>query len=252
MIDYHLHSTYSIDGRSASSSYVERAEQLSLTGIGFAEHLDLDPHTGVPLHFDYPSYLATIEALRQTTAIPIQCGAEVGYQPHLEDDLHAVLSQFACDFVIGSVHELEGVLMDETFFQTFTPPQYFNAVEKSVESGWVDIVGHLEYFKKWGGPYSSAHYEKEITALLQKMIERHVVLEVNTSGLRHAAGDTYPSLYVLQLYRKLGGALISLGSDAHGTEYCGYEFARIVEKLTEMGFDTLATFNKRVLHLVEL
>jgi histidinol-phosphatase (PHP family) len=38
---------------------------------------------------------------------------------------------------------------------------------------------------------------------------------VNTSGLRQAAGETYPSAAIVARYRELGGTLVSAGSDAH-------------------------------------
>ena len=47
------------------------------------------------------------------------------------------------------------------------------------------------------------------------LVETGTALEVNTSGLRQAAGETYPSAAVVARYELLGGTRISAGSDAH-------------------------------------
>ena len=252
MIDYHIHSTYSFDGKSPPQSYISAAEEFSLKEIGFAEHLDLDPDLPGYDFLDYPLYHRALEELQKHTSVTIRCGIEVSYQPHLEDSIKNYLSEVECDFVIGSVHEVNRMTMDHTFFEQFQPQQYFKAVEGLITSGLCDIVGHLEYFKRWGGVYSSLKFKDEISSLLELAIDNNVVLEVNTSGLRHPACDTYPSLEVIQLYRKLGGELISLGSDAHRAGHTAFQFPAIVDQLKSEGFTSQVVFSKRVLDFLEL
>lgn len=251
MIDYHLHSTYSIDGRSPLRSYVEKAETLQLEEIGFSEHVDVDTDEESWRDID-PRYFSEVKELRSHTPVLIKCGLEVSYQHYREDEIKDYLSGVECDFVIGSVHDLDGILMDSTFFEKFSPRQYFEEVETMVKSGLFDIVGHLEYFKRWGGVYSSASWEGEISRVLQHMIEKDVVLEVNTSGLRHPACDTYPSPQVIHLYKTLGGELLSLGSDAHDAQNVGFEFPRVRAQLISEGFDSAASFSERSLVLQQL
>lgn len=252
MIDYHVHSTYSIDGISPPYLYVEPAQQYGIKEIGFAEHVDLDPHVWGYRFLQYSEYSTSVEELKKSAPIQIRCGLEISYQAHLEDCIKDFLSIVQCDFVIGSVHEVHRKTMDHTFLEQYTPSDYFEAVKRLAISGTCDIVGHLEYFKRWGGTYSSATFKKEISAVLQSMIDNDLVLEVNTSGLHHSACDTYPSLQVVQWYKELGGELISLGSDAHRAQDIGFQFPSVIRKLTSKGIDRIATFNKRVLQLTEL
>lgn len=251
MIDYHIHSTYSIDGKSPPHLYVGAAQKCVLKEIGFAEHVDLDPHVWGYRFLD-PGYYAACRTLGKSVSIPIRCGIEVSYQDHLENSIKEYVSGADCDFVIGSVHEVHTITMDKTFLQQHNPSHYFEAVEKMVKSSTCDIVGHLEYFKRWGGTYTSSAFKNEICAVLQVMIETDCVLEVNTSGLRHPCHDTYPSLDVIHWYRELGGELISLGSDAHDAETIAFRFSPVRKRLTSEGFDTVATFNRRKLELTEL
>ncbi|KYK29843.1 MAG: hypothetical protein AYK19_19105 [Theionarchaea archaeon DG-70-1] len=252
MIDYHVHSTYSMDGQSSLHSYVYTAQECNLKEIGFAEHVDLDPYLWGYNFLDFPRYRAALTQLQESTSLPIRCGIEVSYQPHLEGSIKEYISQTECDFVIGSVHEVDRVTMDRTFLQRYNPQEYFKTTENLITSGICDIVGHLEYFKRWGGSYSSLEYKDDICGLLQQMIEHHLVLEINTSGLRHPCQDTYPSLEVITWYKELGGELICLGSDAHHTEDTAFQFSSVIKQLKLKGFKIAANFSKRTLNYVEL
>jgi histidinol-phosphatase (PHP family) len=252
MIDLHIHSTYSIDGTSPPHKYVDHASHCGLQEIGFSEHVDLDPTLYGYNFLDYPHYVKTLKDLRKDALIPLRCGIEVSYQHHLENTIRSYTSKAAWDFVIGSVHEVNKKPMDHTFLNQSTPHVYFEEVTRLLESSTCDIVGHLEYFKRWGGQYTSREWKRDICDVLQLVIENDVALEVNTSGLRHPARDTYPSLEVLSWYKKLGGTLISLGSDAHKVEHMGAHFPAVIRTLTSLGFDTVVTFNKRALECVPL
>lgn len=252
MIDYHVHSTYSADGMSSPREFVHAAQELNLKEIGFAEHVDLDPDLRGFNFLDFPGYCRTLEELREPESVTIRCGLEVGYQPHLEGSIRRYVSEKDCDFIIGSIHELNGISMNQDFLTEFSPRQYFEAVKTMIMSGIFDIVGHLEYFRRWGGLYSSSEFRNEICTILQLVIEKKMVLEVNTSGLRHHCQDTYPSSSIIQWYRELGGELVSLGSDAHIAEDTAFQFSPVTEKLKSTGFDMAAIFDKRRLLSVEL
>ena len=252
MIDYHIHSTYSIDGLSPPHLYVSTAQRCGLGEIGFAEHVDLNPCTKEYRFLDYNRYTASVEQLRMDAPLQIRCGLEVSYELHLEPSIKRFIKDANCDFVIGSIHEVNSITLNDTFLDLYSPSDYFKEVERLITSSTCDIVGHLEYFKRWGGVYSSSAFKKEISAVLNLIVDHDLVLEVNTSGLRHPIRDTYPSLEVIQWYREVGGELISLGSDAHSVKDMAFEFIPIIKKLKAYGFDTVATFSKRSLRLVEL
>ncbi|MBU7018283.1 MAG: histidinol-phosphatase HisJ family protein [Theionarchaea archaeon] len=252
MIDYHIHSTYSIDGLSPLHLYVGTAQRFCLGEIGFAEHVDLNPCLGGYKFLDYGSYAASVEKLRIDAPLQIRCGLEVSYESHLESSIKNFIEDAKCDFVIGSIHEINNITMDSTFLKQSNPLDYFREVERLITSSTFDIVGHLEYFKRWGGLYSPSEFRKGISGVLHLIIDHDIALEVNTSGLRHPIQDTYPSFEVIQWYRELGGELISLGSDAHSVKDMAFQFTPVIKKLKSHGFDTVATFNRRSLELVEL
>jgi histidinol-phosphatase (PHP family) len=245
MMDYHIHSTYSIDGKSPLHAYIAPAQEQNLKEIGFSEHVDVNPDIEGCEYLDFPAYYTAVASLNTHTLIPVKCGIEISYEPHIEDAVRDYVSDLPCDYVIGSVHEVEKKTMDHTFLEQSDPVLYFEAVTSLIHSKTCDIIGHLEYFKRWGGPYTSCDYKKPIETILQKIIENNLVLEVNTSGLRHPAQDTYPSLEVIKWYKTLGGTLISLGSDAHCAHHVGYKFPTVIMALRSIGFTELTAFDAR-------
>ena len=70
-------------------------------------------------------------------------------------------------------------------------------------------------------------------------------MEVNTSGLRQKLGETMPGLELLRRYRRLGGELVTLGSDAHCTEDLGAGIDQGMELLKAAGLNQFVVYEKR-------
>ena len=66
------------------------------------------------------------------------------------------------------------------------------------------------------------------------------ILEVNTSGLRQAANETYPSAAIVARYRELGGRSVTVGSDAHRADAFAWGLADGYEIGAAAGFSSLA------------
>jgi histidinol-phosphatase (PHP family) len=244
MIDYHLHSHFSIDSSTPLEAFFPEVVKCGLLEIGFSEHVDLDPHLEGYNALDFREYRRELTRIRNAFPVPVRCGMEVSYQSTREDSITQYLASRPCDYVIGAVHEVNGRTMDHTFYEVSSPGEYFAEVRKLVSSGLCDIVGHLEYFKQWGG-YHWSQYEGDLTEIFQVMIERELVLEINTAGFRHGCGEPYPSFEIQQLYKNLGGNLISLGSDAHHEYHLAFQFPWVIQRLKAMGFNELACFENR-------
>ncbi|MBU7031287.1 MAG: hypothetical protein HXS53_02035 [Theionarchaea archaeon] len=135
------------------------------------------------------------------------------------------------------------------FFKISSPGEYFSEIHYLASSGFCDIVGHLEYFKQWGH-YERTRYTRELTDLLQGIIDNGLILEVNTAGLRHAASEPYPSYEILALYQSLGGTLISLGSDAHTVDQLAFAFPVVISQLKALGFEGVVQMDKRKSSLI--
>jgi histidinol-phosphatase (PHP family) len=184
----------------------------------------------------------------------IRKGVEVCYQPALEEAARQALARCShVDYVIGSVHYLDSQYPPP---EAFTEPQrdatyrrYILDCLRLVESGLCDILGHFEYLRRHDGQagfsYEPERYRDEVEAVLRAVVERGVVLELNTSGLRRPGEHWYPSLWTLERYRALGGEAVSLGSDAHRAADVAAGIGRALALLQDLGFRYVVTFKER-------
>ena len=65
-------------------------------------------------------------------------------------------------------------------------------------------------------------------------------LEVNTSGLRQVAGETYPSPAIVARFRELGGTRVTVGSDAHRVDAFAWGLADGYDHVRNAGFAALS------------
>ena len=84
------------------------------------------------------------------------------------------------------------------------------------------------------------------------LIEKGKGIEINTGGYKAGLSEPNPCHDVLRRYRELGGEIITMGSDAHTTEYVAYRFADARDVLKECGFRYFTVFRERKAEFVPL
>ena len=99
-------------------------------------------------------------------------------------------------------------------------------------------------------PY--AQHADQVDAILKLLIEKGKGIEINTGGYKAGLSEPNPCHDVLRRYRELGGEIITMGSDAHTTEYVAYRFADAREVLKECGFRYFTVFRERKAEFVPL
>jgi len=77
------------------------------------------------------------------------------------------------------------------------------------------------------------------------MIDKGIALEINTGSYRKS-GQPSPHLWIIQLFKDMGGYLITLGSDAHGPGGAAANFDLVVPLLKQMGFRHVFYFKDRL------
>ena len=134
MIDLHIHTELSPDAKGTFDQYISSAIEHGLKIVGFTEHWDFD-------RFD-PACNFDVHKKSQETCMgycgPIEVlyGAEIGYHRIYEDYVTKCLDEVKLDFILGSVHEVEGLMISEVavtgeFFSKFGKKGlqvYFEAV----------------------------------------------------------------------------------------------------------------------------
>jgi histidinol-phosphatase (PHP family) len=229
-LDAHLHTNLSPDSNVPIDAYAAQAVERGIAELAITDHVDFEP--GAPA-FDFVPFDVRERTVREAAerwapqGLAIRFGTEITYDSRFEQAIRDHLRRHAYDYVIGSVHVYAGSpyhrdrvaawVAGRSLAEVLAP--YFDEVERAIRSGLFDTLGHLDFVKRYLVPYVTPAdlgaapelYERLLVAL----VETGTALEVNTSGLRQAAGETYPSAAVVARYKVLGGTRISAGSDAH-------------------------------------
>jgi histidinol-phosphatase (PHP family) len=123
----------------------------------------------------------------------------------------------------------------------------FDEVEAAARSGLFDALGHLDVVKRYLHPFVTreafAGAPELYEPVLRALVESGTALEINTSGLRHAVGETYPSAAMVRRFRDMGGRAVTIGSDAHRAEHFGWALADGYQYAVDSGFSAL-TFRR--------
>lgn len=220
-------------------NFINYAEERGIGILGFAEHdwfLD---------KIDFQM----LRSMQSSTWVALRVGLEVDHRPGLMDAKG--LDKYPFDYLIGSVHEIDGFLFDHPdhieIYREWDSDSlyyaYFEVLEDLIMSGAYDIIGHFDLIKLFGcRPTRSI--TGPITDLLEAVKKRDLVVEVNTAGKYKPVGEIYPGPDILRLFRELG-VPITLGSDAHEPSHVGRDLAEQAGILAEMGFKEVVTFRGR-------
>lgn len=157
--DFHMHTRFSTDAQSEPEEMVKAAVGLGLETICFTDHQDKDfPGDKIEFLFDTEAYFKEMRALQETykNQIDIRIGVEMGLQPHLGSYTHDYVNAYPFDFVIGSVHVVDG--KDPYFGALFEHQTDEEAYRQTFEETLVnirrntdfDVLGHLDYVVRYG------------------------------------------------------------------------------------------------------
>ncbi len=254
LVDYHIHTKYCNHATGEMEEYVIKAIEIGLAQIGFAEHMPVMPQPELCLSYeDLPVYYQGAVDLREmySESISIRIGAEIDILPEKYDEIRQILSDYPFDYVIGSLHYLDGWPFDQKeyingFQRGLLEEHYHSFFTKIVEiasSGFCDILGHADNLKRMGFPPPNnprPYYRKIIEAIGDNGLS----IELNTSGIDAPIKEMYPSPIFLRMLIS-SGVPITLGSDAHAPDQVGRHFAKARSLLKEFGLKKIRIYRQR-------
>ena len=251
MYDYHMHSRVSFDARDTGLAMALAAKERGLTEICFTDHIDYTPD--MDMVFDTAVYNAEYDDL-QVPGLLIRRGMEFGLTPDNAAQLKIDLGRRHFDFVLGSVHLVDGV--DIYMEPYWADKDYDTAIRLHLETTLeavrahedYDVLGHLTYISKCG-----ANPRKELLRyddhksifdeILRELVKRGKGMELNTSGMDRCGGFL-PTADYFRRFKELGGEIITIGSDAHDTKRVG-QYAFDVCEIFKDIFGYVCTFENR-------
>jgi histidinol-phosphatase (PHP family) len=216
---------------------IARAAALGI-GIAFTEHLDYEGDTEDSYAADPKALVEERKGLReQGVLLGIEAGLTLNTRGATKEALNVDL-----DFVVGSVHVVDGYDIFTTFWEQgekeILVRKYLGYVLLMIERcPFFDSLGHIDYPSRYC-PFEDKEmlygdYKKEYDLIFEALLDKGKILELNTS--RFGAGAGAESLYgALAGYKKMGGKLLTLGSDAHEAQRIGHCFDKAAEMANEL------------------
>ena len=251
MFDYHMHTRVSFDGSDTGLAMAQAAKEQGLTEICFTDHIDYTPE--MDMVFDTAVYNAEYDNL-EVPGLLIRRGMEFGLTPDNPDQLKKDLSRRHFDFVLGSVHLVDG--MDVYLQPYWEGKRYAEAIRLYLETTLAavrvhedyDVLGHLTFISKArANPRQELlRYEDHksiMDEIMRELVRRDKGMELNTSGIDRCGGPL-PTLDYFQRFRDLGGRIVTVGSDAHDVTRAGQYTHEMVAELKKI-FGYVCTFEDR-------
>lgn len=263
-VDCHVHTKYSHDSTCEPMAHCAEAAVRGLSGICITDHCDLE--------YAYKMDVVTpiVESVREASQCGENCGGKPAVYTGVEfseamwdtDTYQAMISATAYDCVLGSIHAAK--------YKEYTVPYshidfsamaeedvrgylhaYFGEMKEMMLQCDMDVLTHLTcplryIVGKFGVTVDMSEYEAEIGEILQIAVERHLALEINTSGIGSFYGEYIPYESILRAFRDKGGYLITLASDAHTADRVGNGFAEASAMLKRIGFRNAYYYKQRM------
>lgn len=277
LADYHVHTGFSDDSTYPLEQVARDALRLNLDELCYTEHVDygVKPEWDQPAgarfedghpvtNCPYDAYLNEIERVRDQLGdrICLRAGLELGVQRHTVENNRALLQRLTgrLDFVIFSVHQVDDLEFWNGDYQRGRTQEQIHAAyyeEMLAVMGAFDgysVLGHLDLIRRYD-PYGDYPFEcaRDVVAeVLRRAIADGKGIEVNTSGIRYGLGDFQPRREILELYRDLGGRVVTVGSDSHKPEHLDSYLRLAYRELAELGFEGVCAYEKGEPRLVRL
>jgi histidinol-phosphatase (PHP family) len=254
-LDAHVHTNLSPDADVPIDVHARLAVERGIRELAIPDHVDFDPRAPA---YAFASFRDRERQVREAAerwadrGVAIRFGVEISYESRCEDEIRDWLRRHPHDFAIGSVHispdspyKADAVAhwVDGKALPEIVAP-YFTEIEAAARSGLFDTIGHLDFVKRYLVPHVQpaelAAAPELYEPLLAALVDTGTALEVNVSGLRQLARETYPSPAIVARYRELGGRDVTIGSDAHRKEWFAYGLDVAYRDAARAGFADLA------------
>ena len=261
--DYHSHTQFSNDSRTNMRELAQCAYENGISELCFTDHMDdCCVNDGEPKirgsvatwDEEYNEFLAVKREMEGK--IELRLGMELSGYNHMPDlALKIAKETKGLDFVLASLHNTRSTL--DFFYYKFRDlaecqqiaEEYMKENLEIARLGGFDCMAHIGYFNKctarMGFVVRLMDYRDYLEEIFRTLIDKGLGIEINTSGIMNPMGEPIPNLDALKLYKSLGGEVITVGSDSHGTRFYPGGVKEGYEILKAAGFKYVTTFRER-------
>ncbi|VBB07438.1 histidinol phosphate phosphatase hisj [Lucifera butyrica] len=230
LFDTHIHTQYSTDSRMKIEDAVKEGKKQQL-GLVITEHMDLDYPRPEAFVFDVNRYFQEYEQYRGDSVL---LGIELGMRPHVGEANRQIIAGHPFDYVIGSIHLVDGLdIYYEEFYRNRSKQEAYNRYFDSMLEclklhDFIDSLGHIDYIARYARYQDPEVYFRDfaerIDQILTVLVERQKAIEINTRRFdRQQVVESLLPIY--KRFGELGGRWATIGSDAHDAAGIGKEIA---------------------------
>ncbi len=246
--DFHSHVV-----KSSAFEMIQSAQKKGIRVLGLSEHvfqmnearplLQHLPQEGPMLTF--PTYAEQVHKAAQDLQFDARLGMEVDFIPGMNEQIQSfVQAHHHWDFLIGSVHEVEGkmFLVNRKLSREEGEAlwlQYFELLRGAVNSGYFSLVSHPVRMRS-GNPHLPSTFDDQLEQLAADATRCNIALELNGFDVLN-----YPSL-VRRLARAcvLHRTPVSVGSDAHYPVEVAQAHQQTEALMREVGISSIRTWKQ--------
>lgn len=257
LVDMHTHTDSSFDGNHSPVYMCDAACNKGLRAIAFTDHCEVDAYDSSGERNVRQAFFEIAKAKSAFIGkLLVLNGIELGQPAYDIPTAEKILASNKFDIVIGSVHNLRN-RQDFYFIEDFseinieeTLKEYFNEILTMLQWGNIDVLAHLTYpfrylFARNNICEDINKYKNQVDEILKLAAEKDVALEINTAGLRQPINRLSPEEETVRRFKKLGGRLITVGSDAHFAQHIAVGIKDAFAAAKNSGFNSVMVFQKR-------
>ncbi len=264
LVDLHSHSEFSPDSEASVQALCAQAQQKPLAVYAITDHCECDVYEADGYEKRLQGAFEAVCAVKQQVPFTLLNGVELG-QPLQNLQVAEQVARQPYDIILGSLHRVSGG-PDYYFYdyRNLTQRQirdllldYYRELYQTVQWGNFDTLAHLTYPMRYILDQSKVNIPVEelmeaVEKVLVEVIKQQKAVEINVRKIDLMQKNILPDRRFLSLYRDLGGELITIGSDAHCVDDVGRGVQKGIAFAKEIGFTTLAYFEKRQLQTIEI
>jgi len=284
LMDYHTHNRRCGHALGEIEDYVKIAIDKNLVEIGISDHFPLEVIIDDPQFMDiikrasmeekeFPNYIKEIKSLKEKykNKIKIRLSTEINFATpgraltNQKNVLEPFMDDY--DYLLGAIHDIKWhespiIIMDpregsealkKYGFEKITL-EYIKKLIKLVDTDYFDVIAHFDNHRvllRPDKPHYSQNTWQKLLSLLDKIKNKGMAIEINTSGTLKGIGSQFPSDEIVKEIIRRDIPLL-LGSDAHRPENIGYKFEDFLEKAKKWGLSHICTYEKREQSLIKI
>jgi len=277
LMDYHSHNRRCGHAMGEIEDYVKVAIEKNFKEIGITDHFPLgaiidDPQFQKIIKKasmdvkEFPNYIEDIKRVKEKyrDKISVRISTEVNFATpgraltRQKKILEPFMDDF--DYLLGAIHDIKWhdspvIIMDpregsealKKYGIEKINLEYINKLIKLVETNFFDVIAHFDnnrILMRPNKPHYSENTWQKLLDLLDKIKNKGMAIEINTSGTLKGIGSQFPADEIVIEIIKRDIPLL-LGSDAHRPKNIGYSFEEFIEKAKKWGLSHLCIYENR-------